>query len=38
MRLVTPNVVADRFKVNLSIARRAIRHFAEKKLVRALDT
>ncbi len=38
MRLVTPSIVSDRFKVNCSIARQVIRHFASKNLVRALDS
>lgn len=38
MRLVTPSVVSERFKINCSVARRVIRHFASKNLVRALDT
>jgi small subunit ribosomal protein S25e len=38
MRLVTPSVVSDRFKVNCSIAKRVIRYFAGKNLIRALDS
>ena len=38
MRLVTPAVVSERFKVNCSIAKRLIRYAAEKNLVRALDS
>ena len=37
MRLVTPSVVSERFKVNCSIARKVIKYFAGKNLVRALD-
>jgi small subunit ribosomal protein S25e len=38
MRLVTPSVVSDRFKVNCSIARRLIKYAAGKNLIRALDS
>jgi small subunit ribosomal protein S25e len=38
MRLVTPSVVSDRFKINCSVAKRVIRYFAGKNLVRALDS
>ena len=37
MRLVTPSVVSDRFKINCSVAKRVIRYFAGKQLIRALD-
>lgn len=35
-RLISVSVVSDKLKVNMSIARRAIRHLAEKKLIRAV--
>lgn len=37
MRLITPSVVSERFKINCSIAKRVMRYFAGKELIRPLD-
>lgn len=37
MRLVTPSVVSDRFKINCSVAKRVMRYLAGKNLIKALD-
>ena len=36
MRLVTPSILSDRFKVIMSVAKRAIRYFAKEKLIKEL--
>jgi len=37
MKLITLSTVSDRFKVTLSVARKAIRYFAEQNKILALD-
>ncbi len=37
MRLITPAILADRFKIILSIAKQAIKYLAAEKKIRALD-
>lgn len=37
MRLITPALLADRFKVILSVAKQAIKYLAAEKKIRALD-
>lgn len=37
IRLVTPSVISDKFKINCSVAKRIIRYCEDKKLIRALD-
>ena len=37
MRLITPAILADRFKVILSIAKQAIKYLAAEKKIKALD-
>lgn len=37
MRLITPALLADRFKVILSVAKQAIKYLAAEKRIRPLD-
>jgi len=36
MKLISPSVLVERFKVNGALARAAIKHLAEKKLIKGV--
>jgi len=36
MKLISPSVLVERFKVNGALARAAIKHLAEKKLIKGI--
>lgn len=37
MRLITPAIISDRFKILLSVSKKVIRYLAAEKKIRALD-